>query len=372
MSEKSLPFCNVPWTSFQVHPSREVSACCINNKRISSYIDFDLRTIHHNPMIQSLRKAFMEGQFHPSCYGCDSKEKLGAQSTRLNRLKNVGWRPEQSGHELLNAPMDLRYLDIAFSKVCNLRCRFCNPDYSSKWQSDMKKYDEIDQYMSKQLFVPEDRVETISIAQLKEILDASPNIEIVEIKGGEPFLSSVHMEFLQLLIERGLSERVQLLYSTNGTISMRDYIPLFRKFKDISISISMEGQGEIYKYMRGGDIEISEVVQNVSEIASLSNVRLNTHFLMTALNVFAIRPFEEWARSHLVPLGAALGVPRVVRGPEPLRPMRLPKVMLREAIQGLGDVPTRFNETARRILSVSLQDASEEGDQQFWEYVLRM
>jgi hypothetical protein len=73
-----------------------------------------------------------------------------------------------------------------------------------------------------------------------------------------------------------------------------------------------------------------------------------------------------------VPLGAALGVPRVVRGPEPLRPMRLPKVMLREAIQGLGDVPTRFNETARRILSVSLQDASEEGDQQFWEYVLRM
>ena len=67
----------------------------------------------------------------------------------------------------------------------------------------------------------------------KEILDpVLKNIHTLQIIGGEPLVIKAHNDLLKYCVDKGYSENISILLSTNGTIiPSDDLVELWSKFK---------------------------------------------------------------------------------------------------------------------------------------------
>src|SRR5262249_32298074 len=68
--------------------------------------------------------------------------------------------------------------------------------------------------------------------------------------GGEPFLIKEVGIFLQQLVDAGVARNVQLQFSTNGTIVKPRWLELAKEFRYVDTSISVDGFGQYYDYIR--------------------------------------------------------------------------------------------------------------------------
>ena len=145
-----------------------------------------------------------------SCKACYTLEAAGATSLRtksnfdFSHHLNLAQKTNDDGS--LN-DFRLRYIDIRFSNLCNLRCRTCCPDLSSAIASDVAKMHSqpiprpINVYQNKEEF-------------LKDFLPHIPYIEEIYFAGGEPLLMDAHYWALEELISQGQTN-IRLRYNTN-------------------------------------------------------------------------------------------------------------------------------------------------------------
>jgi sulfatase maturation enzyme AslB (radical SAM superfamily) len=77
------------------------------------------------------------------------------------------------------------------------------------------------------------------------------HVEAIEIFGGEPMLIKQQFQFLERLIERGLSKNITVSYATNGTIFPEHAVKnIWPHFKHITIMLSADGVREGFEYSR--------------------------------------------------------------------------------------------------------------------------
>jgi hypothetical protein len=68
--------------------------------------------------------------------------------------------------------------------------------------------------------------------------------------GGEPLVSDFHDEIVELLIKSNRSLDISLHYNTNLQIDAERKLEVWSKFKKIDLSISIDGYGDTYEYIR--------------------------------------------------------------------------------------------------------------------------
>src|SRR5690606_25349305 len=83
--------------------------------------------------MQQLRKDLLNGKKPSKCEVCWSEEKSGIKSMRYDSF-DYGLK-----ESILKNPGVPKRLDIYPSNICNLRCRICSPEYSSKWIPEAKE-----------------------------------------------------------------------------------------------------------------------------------------------------------------------------------------------------------------------------------------
>ena len=187
---------------------------------------------------------------------------------------------------------------IIFDNTCNLKCRSCNTNYSSKWREEAidrqvpfwevnSEIDMMDEENSK--FWTDMRNWTNDILRL-------------EIMGGEPFYMKQFREFAKMLIENKTSQRISITLSTNSTVANKDLLEsMATNFKDLAFSVSIDGIGDRFEYLRHpGNWE--EVKNNLDYYYELHTgtypVNVQITHTITALNVMYLPEFHEYFKNR--------------------------------------------------------------------------
>lgn len=250
----SKTFCMLPWVHMHMWPNGNIYPCCIwdSEKPIGKYgADSNLRKAWNGEEMKKLRLNMLGDKKTEGCRRCYELEEHGTEET-LRRMSIEKYSKhwdyvEETQSDGQVETLRMNYLDIRFNNLCNLRCHTCGPELSSSWYEDQVK-----------LYSGHDKEKIISIQPNVNLWDElEPLLKTVEsayFAGGEPLICDDHYKILDYWLANNM-ENVQINYTTNFALlnhkgaKVLDY---WKKFKNVSISASLDDSGERAEYLRKG------------------------------------------------------------------------------------------------------------------------
>ena len=251
-------FCAAPWIHLHAVPEGNVQPCCIWDYGV--YMDdtdrfgnINGRTsvldIMNHDGFKDLRKKFLNNEYEPGCTRCYDREETTDDSHSLRTWMNNTFADDEM---LTNTQADdtldyikIKYIDIRFGNICNLKCRMCGHGLSSTWFEEEGTIADINGHSK-----PDTKFIHLDSYELIE-----PYLEYVEeiyFAGGEPLLYPEHLKMLNRLDELGRWD-VKLKYNTNLTTLKykgTDFIDVWKKFKWVHIGASIDATGDTVEYIR--------------------------------------------------------------------------------------------------------------------------
>ena len=247
--------------------------------------DRDLRQAWSGAKISQLRAEFRSGKLPRQCAACAEKtaagyesrrERMNANLKRWGRASDSDWEA-QKRRWLDDGTKELKMLDIAFDRVCNLSCSMCSPEYSTSWARALGESSPSPREMPRELF--------------EEVLASAAGLERIWVKGGEPFASPRALEFLERLPKTGFCGEVYI--ATNATLIGERAMAALRGLPSLGLSISVDGVGQVYDWIRGE--KFARVEEGIARALSLSNIgSLRIAFTASAHNLWNLPDFMEW------------------------------------------------------------------------------
>ena len=143
--QKSFPIktktaCQLKWTWSTVYLTTGHTASChrTNHHRF----DLTVFDFHNTPEKLDDRKQMLKGQWPNSgCEYCQNIESTGGQSDRITNLDMPGVHAPLELDQDVNAiSVTPRILEVYFDNLCNLKCVYCGPYFSSLWESENKRH----------------------------------------------------------------------------------------------------------------------------------------------------------------------------------------------------------------------------------------
>ena len=208
-------FCMLPRTHLHMWPNGETYPCCLADSRmpIGSSHDNTIQELWNNDKMRSLRNAMLEGRESQECRRCYEQERSGIQTLRMSSNKEFAdhwWKVEETEEDGSAGMVNMAYLDIRFSNLCNLRCRTCGPNFSTSWYDDHVKMHG-DPGIPQLLKVGKD-MDTF----FKELEPMLLDVEKVYFAGGEAIITEEHYRVLDYWLHHKMTD-VKLSYTTNFT-----------------------------------------------------------------------------------------------------------------------------------------------------------
>jgi len=242
----------------------------------------------NNPIAQRIRENLKNGVRDDACSLCWQEEDGGRKSKRQRDN-------ERYLHELTYKQIEeyqgLAKFELNLGNTCNISCRTCHATISSGWMreeydlnhSANKTYKEYAETMKRYHKTYDE-----DSAFWPDLLDNLKTIRQFDFYGGEPFLSKKMWEVLQICIDRGYAKDIELHYNTNGT-SWPKEIELWKQFKQINLSFSIDGISDTFEYMRH-PAEWETVKQNMQRAKQLAtengNMSLSWCVTLSSLNIY--------------------------------------------------------------------------------------
>lgn len=228
----------------------KISQCCTmppkkaNNIDLSPSIFVEPLSGMNSPEFVELRRALNSGVKHPGCNKCWKIEENNGYSYRNIGNKYITQYMKEDNITITSNDYisynDLYWLDINLGNKCNLGCRMCSPHSSSllaKQLSSKNKPSEIELV---------DKTKN----KIYDIITNSPNLKHIHLVGGEPLFIDFHDELCEYLISINRAKDIELILSTNLQIDFTKKIELHQNFKKIAMSVSIDGIGDTYEYIR--------------------------------------------------------------------------------------------------------------------------
>lgn len=372
---KNKNFCVLPWIHFHAWANGMVLPCCMawdtDNGDIINFGDLTKKPIEdiwNNSQYKELRNNMLEGKPSAICQTCYDQEALTFPSFRENNNKRF-MTPALEETILRNTKDDgtyedfnLLYWDIRYNNVCNYKCRMCSPHFSTKWYED-----------SEMLGWGKIPGPFILIEKFEEWLEDHKNnltnLQMAYFAGGEPMVQDEHYQFLEFLIDKGITD-VELYYQSNGSIlrhKKRNIFDLWKHFKDVTYSVSLDGLGPMGEYIRSG-MKTHVVDKNLQAIRD-NGYRVTVSSVIQMYNIMFLGEFwdelasRDWCNSTQIYFQPLLR-------PEYLRTKHLPDDMKLIAIgklmncNGYKAHPEIFDP----VILALREDRSEEAFAEFVSY----
>lgn len=285
MTPNNDEFCILPWVHASISNSGKVSPCC----RIIQYNPEPFGNLHHktlseirsNPRFNEFRQMMLSNQTPLNCKECHLQEMANLPTLRTLFNKKYESIVEEVKTNKINQALPMLYGEIRFSNICNLACRTCGIESSSRWHKDhVAIHGE-----TTKVFYSHAEKEKGLINDFIQNLDA---VDTIYFAGGEPLLHPGHYELLQTLIEMGRTD-ITLVYNSNLTtlkLGTTNVFNLWEKFKAVTVYASIDATHERFNLIRHG--EDWSVVENNIKKVKLLMPRINVVFAITisVLNLF--------------------------------------------------------------------------------------
>lgn len=301
-----------------IFPNGKIGPCC---QIASSYLK-PISELHNLDRFSDLKTQDVTPS-HP-CNTCAVAEYHGLKSYR-NTFDTI-----------VTPAAGLQFVDIRNTNLCNLKCRYCGPHFSSQWANELGilpiiKNQELDEY--------------------KELL-ITDSLHWMYFTGGEPLINSEHWNLLEELVNNVLAANISLLYNTNlTTIKYKDknIINIWKKFKTVTIQCSIDAVGKPLEYIRSGT-SWKKVKSNLLQLLTASqnsNIKIVITPVLSILNIWFVDELYEYARLHNISVS-----PIILTGPDYLALDVIPEVLKSSALDIINKIESNYNIDKNIILHI--------------------
>ena len=216
-------FCYLPWIFQGTRTNGHLRVCCAANSGPNKgsltkndgteyRIGQDSLTESRNSQtLKEVRKAMLEGKWHPVCTRCKQEEDSGIESRRILEQRHWEDLPPQDLTQrtspdgtISTDDVPVKFYELRLGNQCNLKCRSCNPTESSAWYDDHVKLYERETFSDTQGKVElklkdgsyrsaDDSYNWMNNSQSWQDLKVNiDDLELLYLVGGEPLLINKH------------------------------------------------------------------------------------------------------------------------------------------------------------------------------------
>lgn len=307
----SPSFCTVKWKHATMNlGSGAVKSCCHLPFRKMDLSNAANGYEMHDTAEDRLERAMMlQGEKPKDCSYCWWIEDQGHSSDRISWSSKSWMAPftQQIADVATVEAKTPSWVELNFSNTCNLKCSYCSPIFSSKWQQEIRELGPVP------TDPPHNDLNHLQGVELNEKFDNTevmatfwpwfekcyPNIKLLKVTGGEPFLSSHTFKLLQLVLQK---PNLQMNLSINSNLSVPNSV--WQQFMDLCVQIqktkcvekfylhpSIDTFGKRAEYIRFGlDFEVFK--KNVEDYLERSGG--NLVFICTINNLSLAGLLDFW------------------------------------------------------------------------------
>ncbi len=284
--------CSAPFFKLELDNAFRFRPCCKFEGGYEVDEKFSFEDAWNSQGRKNLIKDFLDGKKPKQCRECWVEEELNVPSYRNHMLDVIPKSTiEQS---LTDENIHPKSLDIKVSNLCNMKCRICGPGASSLIAKEYLKHGELGKedyefFKDKKIFTDE------NISIIKSWL---PDIERIEVTGGESFINSELFTLLELCVETDNAKHITFHTNTNGTIFNEKLNKLFKEFKYISIGFSIDDIGDRFEYQRDGGnwSKVEENLRNYQKLDLPKEFFINC--TVSFLNIYYMPEFITWCNKN--------------------------------------------------------------------------
>ena len=304
-------FCLAKWTQVTTHLGSGITHSCHHvgaHKIPIVELETNPSALHNTQEKKERRKEMLGGKRPAECDYCWRIEDNGEYSDRVQKSL-TNWSSidhdkiiASTGDEDINP----RYMEISFSNVCNFKCAYCGPPFSSKWAEEVKAEGPYKLHMTHYNGIKEHEVQ-IPVREHNPYIEAfwkwfpeaSKDLKVFRITGGEPLLSKDTWRVMDYLIE---NPNPEMRFSINTNSCPPD--DLWKKFVEklkeleqanavntITVFTSAEGTGDQLAYSRFG-LDWNLLTKNINTLLD-KTLKTKVSF-MSAINLYSVPSFNSY------------------------------------------------------------------------------
>jgi len=294
--------------------------------------------------MSKIRKDLLEGRDVPGCAECKLVEQHGKISGRQRQLLKIGVTVEEFEKTMLSSswidtfresldrdgatdqlPQDWQ---IDLGNFCNSACLFCEPHSSSRLASEFKKIGFIKDLPPRAWCDDPELLDSFLCT-----LDRTPHIAYIHFIGGETLITPAFRVILEKLVERGLSDKINIGFTTNLTTWDQDIADLLEKFHQVNLGMSVECFHPLNDYVRyGSNIDtVQNLMHRWIDLARNRGWLIQLRITPTILSIWHLDTIYRFASDQ----GIAVESCNFLNDPAFMRPSVLPLGWRDQVIQKL-------------------------------------
>ena len=296
---ESKVFCMFPWMHLNVTPKGDIYPCCSNNysSPFGNTKTMTLKEAFNSEKMKELRLNMLTGQESKICEFCYKHEKAGPYSFRTYSKEHFSkYFDDVVPFTHIDGSVDdfkMRYFDIRFSNICNFKCRTCGAEFSSQWAKENQIHDKNHPI----IFHADDSRGDL----LEEVLTHIDHIDLAYFAGGEPLITDEHYIMLEEMIRKNKTDIV-LRYNTNASnikYKKHDILDLWKRFKKIELSCSVDHYGSRAEWLRHGT-DWGKVESNLLLFRDLEYVSFQINTVFSIFNYLTLGEFYDYLKSKSI------------------------------------------------------------------------
>jgi organic radical activating enzyme len=293
LDTKSASFCAAKWYNATIWLGSGQTTSCHHppaHHVTEKEVIINPAALHNTRQKRDDRAKMLAGERPAGCEYCWKIEDMGrdAISDRVYKSKIY---PIESLNEAFNTPVhedvNLRTLEIAFDRTCQLACSYCNPAFSSTWVNDIKRHGpylklESDgrnhfthEHNSAQLYkFGEDNPYVNAFFEWWET-DLHRTLQELRITGGEPLMSGYTWKLIDWFKLNQGKSTTKLAINSNlsfETEKLQEFIDAIRPLPHVELYTSMEATGVSAEYIRDG-LDYAQWISNVNLLLQSNTVK---------------------------------------------------------------------------------------------------
>lgn len=324
----SSSFCGAKWYNATIWLGSGMTTSCHHppaHKISVEDVQANPRALHNTPAKKKDREDMQAGRRPPGCEYCWKIEDMG-RSAISDRVYKSRIYPIQALHAASqldpSVDVNLRTLEIAFDRTCQLACSYCNPAFSSTWVKDIKNSGPYrglvsdgrnhftHTHDSAQLYrFGEDNPYISAFFQWWES-DLHRTLDELRITGGEPLMSGYTWQLLDWFKENQGRSQTRLAINSNLALEkerLQEFLDRVKSLPHVEVYTSNEAVGAQSEYIRDG-LTYSVWMENMRELLAHDQIRA-VHSMCT-INALCLDSLPEYL-DEIVELKKEFGRERV-------------------------------------------------------------
>ena len=278
-------FCAFGFKGAMIEVDGRVRPCCRfqirKTKRPIVTEDRSMSDIFNSDFYKDIRKKMLAGEKVDGCRRCYREEESGYLSMRVTDIIQD-----------YSSKVELQYIEFESGRHCNLKCRSCSPDISTKWNEDVKKLPSMrDPDFDYEANYYNETLKKLSKAECSKL-------KTVKVTGGEPFLSKTFLTFMNNMVKWDYAKNINLkVYTNTSFLPKKKFIDQLLKFRNLYLYMSIDDVKERNDFLRSGSEWklVEEVASYWMELASKEKtVHLVISNTVSIFNLLTLNEFDEW------------------------------------------------------------------------------